>query len=229
MSDSSQIHRGFMSLSCQFHSYVGFIADSCHFHVTFRQTELQTVSWQFHSTFMALSLKLMNDNLELWWWQSLTLKESAMKVIWKWHESDLLEIDNFEVVESAMNLPWKWHEIVWGAMFGVEMKIDKKAAWKCHESAMKVPWKWHEPDMNMTWIWYSGFWQFFMADSWRFHGTFLSKLPNCWNPPYHTHLRFMSLSCHFHGAFMALSTKQSSKQFHAIFMALFLKIISKLS
>ena len=34
MSDSSQSHRGFMALSCQLHSYVGFITDSCHFHGT---------------------------------------------------------------------------------------------------------------------------------------------------------------------------------------------------
>ena len=50
IANSSRIHVTFMSLSCQFHSYVGFIADSCHFHVTFNQTELQTVSWQFHGT-----------------------------------------------------------------------------------------------------------------------------------------------------------------------------------
>ena len=45
-----------MSLSCQFHSYVGFIAGSCHFHVTFNQTELQTVSWQFHGTDLLVHL-----------------------------------------------------------------------------------------------------------------------------------------------------------------------------
>ena len=34
IANSSRIHGAFMSLSCQLHSYVGFIADSCHFHVS---------------------------------------------------------------------------------------------------------------------------------------------------------------------------------------------------
>ena len=96
--------------------------------------------------------------------------------------------------ESTMNLPWKCHETVWGAMFGVEMKITRK--W--HESAMKVPWKCHESDMNMTWQWYSGVGQFFIADSWHF------PLKNSKIVEIH-HIIFISDSCRFHATFMALS------------------------
>ena len=39
MSDSSQIHRGFMALS------VGFIADSCHFHGSFMALSHTSLTW----------------------------------------------------------------------------------------------------------------------------------------------------------------------------------------
>ena len=122
------------------------MSDSSRIHVTFMSFSTKQSSKQFHGTFS-----------KAYQWQSWTLImtilsferkcfESAMKVTWIWFTWEWQ-------VWSAMNLPWKWHETVLGAMFGVEVKIEKKVAWKCHESAMKVPWKWHESDMNMTRIW----------------------------------------------------------------------------
>ncbi len=170
MSDSSQIHRGFMSLSCQFHSYVRFIVDSCHFQP---QTRLQ---WQIRGTLMALSLKLMKVT---WIWHehgipnfdNLEFKRNA----WKRHEYDLLKSDNFGVLEKV---PWKWHESGWSHAMKVTwiwheyddiMDFENLGVFrgKCHESAMKVSWnslgshvrgrhesgrKWHERDPQVTWI-----------------------------------------------------------------------------
>ncbi len=213
MSDSCRFHGSFMALSpCWFYFFLknqNQQLDSSqkwrsslnvrfrHFHVTFMSFSTKQSPKQFHCSFMAFSLKLTN------YWQSWSLRESAMKVTWFTWAWQFWS--GRKCHESPMNLPWRWHEMFEAMFFGVAVKVP----WKCHESAMKVPWKWHESDMNMTWTWYSGFRQFFMADSWHFP----SKSPNCWNPPYHIHLRFLSLSCHFHGAFMAAPKKSARNTF----------------
>ena len=196
MSDSSQIHREFMALSCHFHVSFTAMSDSSRIHVTFMSLSTKQSSKQFHGSFMALSLQLINDNLELW-----------KKVPWKSHESDMIVTwiwftwawqfwSGRKCHESPMNLPWKWHEMFGAMFFGVAVKVP----WKCHESAMKVPWKWHESDMNMTWISYSGFRQFFMADSWHFPLKTPKLFKSTISFSSQIHVAFMPLSWRFHGS-----------------------------
>ena len=203
MSDSSQFHRGFMALSCHFHVSFTAMSDSSRIHVTCMSLSTKQSSKQ--CLWMTI-LNFDNDNLELWKKVPWKFHESDMKVTWIWFTWAWQFWSGRKCHESPMNLPWKWHEMFGAMFFGVR----------------------HESDMNMTWTCYSGFRQFFMADSWHFHGTFLknSKIVEI------HHIIFISDSCRFHATFMALSwqpQKLGSKHFHTISMALSLKTSSKLS
>ena len=159
------IHRGFMSLSCHFQPN------------------------RAPNSFMALSLKLLSDNLELW-----------EKVPWKWHEYDLFEHDKFEAVESAMKVPWICHESVM-KLFGGPCSGLK---WKWHESDMKVPWKRHESAMKVAWVWYEYDMNMLQWISTIFHGRFIALSFNSKIVEIH-YIIFISDSCQIHATFMALS------------------------
>ena len=103
--------------------------------------------------------------------------------------------------ESTMNLPWKCHETVWGAMFGLEMKMTRK--W--HESAMKAPWKCHESGMTLIWIWHEYDTMDFDNFSWQIHGTFMALSFKDSKTVEIYCITFISYSCRFHAIFMALS------------------------
>ena len=98
MSDSSQSHRGFMALSCQLHSYVGFITDSCHFHGTAMKLFGALFGWKLdlYGTFfqtLKLSGTFMADSLAN---PNTPKGKSVRKVPWKWYE-------------NAMNMiQWLW-------------------------------------------------------------------------------------------------------------------------
>lgn len=112
-----------------------------------------TESWQSRS-FRASHQSDMNLT---WVWFIFKIKEKTMKVTWEWHEHDILNYDNFEILGAgAMEAPRKWHESVWSHVFWVAIKVPWKVIWKwCEYDMGEVPWR----AMNLPWNCHESAWQ----------------------------------------------------------------------
>ena len=131
-----------MALSCQLHSYVGFIADSCHFHGSFMALSHTSLTWA--------------QSAKIYWksypksrcWLSICLiclisasvlaicqiHVGFMALSWHFHGAFFLLI--FIVFPSSfMALSWHFHGAFMAlsplGMFGFAMKVPSK----CHEFA----------------------------------------------------------------------------------------------
>ena len=143
MSDSSQIHRGFMALSCHFHGTFLSASDSSRIHVTF-----MAVSWQFHGTFtykpylgtvcqnlLEKVIQKVGVGCRFGFFCLISASFLAicqihvgfMALSWRflsWHGTCMA--DSWQIHGTFMALSWHFP--------GTFLHV-----WICHESAMKVP------------------------------------------------------------------------------------------
>ena len=157
MSDSSQIHRGFMALSC--HSYVGFIADSCHFHGSFMALSHTSLTWVQSAKIYWKSYPKSRCWLSICFLCLISASFLAicqihvgfMALSWRFLPSDFYcfskqfhgtcMADSWHFHGGFMALSWHFSPL---GMFGFAMKVP----WKCHESA-KPRWNLHVRFMSI--------------------------------------------------------------------------------
>ena len=239
MSDSWQIHRGFIADSCQFLS-----VPKNQNHVRF-----MSLSWQFHGSFMALS------HTSLTWVQSANifwkkLSKKSLLVV------DLVFLPNFSFIFGNMSDSCKFHgpfmALSWRFLPSdfycfflkkiqtnnwIHLKNDRLASMsdssQIHRGFMALSCHFHG-----TFLWASQLCRIhrgFMSLSWQFHGTFtykpylgtvcqnlLEKLSKksvlvvdlVFLPNFSFIFGNMSDSCRFHGPFMALSWRFLPSDFY---------------
>ena len=141
MALSWRFHGTFMPLSCQFsfqprtwlpkQFHAIFMADSWHFlplqNCQSQVNQIHVTFIYFHVTFIALSFKVKDCHYQSSRLSLISLRESAMKVLWNCHET----------VWSSVCLKVTW----------IRDESD---------IAVKLTWKWHESAMNLRWIGHSG-------------------------------------------------------------------------
>ena len=127
MSDSSQIHRGFMALSCHFHGTFLSASQLC---------RLMSLSWQFHGTFTYKPyLGTVCQNLL----EKLS-KKSVLVV-------DLFFLPNFSFIFGNMSDSCRFHGLAWhfhGAFFLLIFIVFPNSfmalAWQIHGAFMALSW-----------------------------------------------------------------------------------------
>ena len=172
MSDSWQIHRGFIADSCQFLSI-----PKNQNHVRF-----MSLSWQFHGGFMALSHT------------SLTWVPSA-KIYWKkLSKKSVFVVDVFFCLISAsflaicqihvgfMALSWHFHGGFFLLIFECFPNSFMAVAWQIHGRFMGLSWRFHVTFLALFPL---GMFGFAMKMPWKCHESA--------KPRWNLHVRFMSI------------------------------------
>ena len=146
MSDSSQIHRGFMVLSCHFHGTVLSASQLCRIHRGFHVT-FMAVSWHFHTQALpgySLPKSVGKSYPKSWCWMSIwffalcQIHVGFMALSWRFLPSDCYcfskqfygtcMADSWQIHGAFMALSWHFPGTF---LFGY--------VWICHENAMEVP------------------------------------------------------------------------------------------
>ena len=144
MSDSSQIHRGFMALSC--HSYVGFIADSCHFHGSFMALSHTSLTWVQSAKIYWKSYPKSRCWLSICFLCLISASFLAicqihvgfMALSWRFLPSDFYCFSK-QFHGTCMADSWQIHGTFMAVSWHFPGTFPFGHVWICHESAMNLP------------------------------------------------------------------------------------------
>ena len=135
-----------MSLSCQLHSYVGFIADSCHFHGSFMALSHTSLTWAQSAKIYWKSCPKSRCWLSICFFCLISASFLAicqihvgfMALSWHFHGAFFLLI--FIVFPgTCMADSWHFHGTFTALSWHFPGTFPFGHVWICHESAMKVP------------------------------------------------------------------------------------------
>ena len=116
-----------MALSCQLHSYVGFIADSCHFHGSFMALSHTSLTW-------AQSAKI--------YWKSYP-KSRCWLSIWFFCLISASFLAICQIHVGFMALSWHFHGAFFLLIFIVFPNSFMALAWQIHGTFMALSWRFH--------------------------------------------------------------------------------------
>ena len=173
MSVSSQIHRGFMALSCHFHGTFLSASQLCRIHRGF-----MSLSWQFHGTFTYKPY----------------LGTVCQNLLEKLSKKSVLVVDLFFCLISAsflaicqihvgfMALSWHFHGAFFLLIFIVFLNSFMALACQIHGRFMALSWRFHGTFLALSPL---GMFGFAMKVPWKYHESA--------KPRWNLHVRFMSI------------------------------------
>ena len=135
-----------MALSCQLHSYVGFIADSCHFHGSFMALSHTSLTWVQSAKIYWKSYPKSRCWLSIWFFCLISASFLAicqihvgfMALSWRFLPSDLFCFSK-QFHGTCMADSWQIHGAFMALSWHFPGTFPFGHVWICHENAIKVP------------------------------------------------------------------------------------------